>query len=210
MPLTTAPVTGYLTKPDGTVLRGGRIVFTLSGMASADNHIVNAQENVAIPDAYGLFSIDLMPNESYEYPTYYSVIGYESESYSGRSATGYDFGKIRVPSAGGDIQDMLPVPVRSTTNVGRIVKGDTLIWVAVSVDDIGHAVNLTGADVECNFIHTGGATETATVDMTSAATGRMVIEADTTDWLAGFYSVRLVIDNQGIKKTQIGKLEVIQ
>ena len=128
MPLTVATVEGYMTKPDGSVLSNGVIVFTLSGVAASDNYILNSQPVSVETDIDGFFTVDLLPNAAYEYPTSYDVTGYEYDEVTMTSRKGYSFGRIRVPEAGGDIQDMLPVPDYGNNNSVRVIKGDSIYW----------------------------------------------------------------------------------
>lgn len=210
MPLTTATVTGYLTKPDGEVLENGVVTFTLSGVAASDNHIVNSQKVTVETGAGGLFTVELMPNAQYQYPTSYSVIGYDVDAISGETRRGYDFGRIRVPVDGGDIQDLLPVPNYGNENSVTVIKGDDIHWQVVWVDDIGFPVDLSSATIACKFKHDGGTEYSATIDDTAAASGKFVVSADTSSYLLGQYKVRISITNGGVTKTQSGKMRITE
>lgn len=210
MPLTTATVSGYLTKPDGSTLENGIVTFMLSGMASSDNYMVNSQKVIAETDGNGLFSVDIMPNAQYQYPTSYSVIGYEVDGVTGEYIRGYDFGRIRVPVDGGDIQDLLPVPNYGNENSVTVIKGDDIHWQVVWVDDIGFPVDLSSATIACKFIHDGGTEYSATIDDTAAASGKFVVSADTSSYLLGQYKVRISITNGGVTKTQSGKMRITE
>lgn len=209
MPLTVATVEGYMTKPDGSVLSNGVIVFTLSGVAASDNYILNSQPVSVETGIDGSFSVDLLPNSVYEYPTSYDVTGYEYDDVTQTARKSYSFGRIRVPEDGGDIQDMLPVPNYGNTNIVTVIKGDTIYWQAVWVDDIGFPVDLSAATITCRFVHSNGTEQTATIDDTAAADGKFVIEADTSAYSEGQYKVRITIVNGGITKTQSGTMRII-
>jgi len=208
--LTVATVSGYMTKPDGSVLENGIITFTLSGVAASDNYILNSQSVSVATNSVGFFTISLMPNEAYSYPTSYSVMGYEVDSVTGLTKKGYDFGSIRVPSGGGDIEGLLPVPDYGTENYVRIIKGDSIFWQSVWVDDIGFPIDLSDAVVTCRFIHSTGIVINADVDITSASEGRFIITDDTADFLVGLYNVRISVLNLGLTKTSIGTMRVIE
>lgn len=209
MPLTTAPVEGFMTKPDGSVLSNGVIVFTLSGVAASDNYILNSQPVSVETGVDGSFTVELLPNAAYEYPTSYDVTGYEYDEVTQTTRKGYSFGRIRVPEAGGDIQDMLPVPDYGNSNTATVIKGDSIYWQVVWVDDIGFPVDLSAATIACKFIHSNGTEQTPTIDDTAAADGKFVIEDDTATFAVGQYKVRITVTNAGITKTQIGTMKVI-
>jgi len=207
--LTVATVSGYMTKPDGSVLENGIITFTLSGVAASDNYILNSQSVSVATNSVGFFTVSLMPNEAYGYPTSYSVMGYEVDSVTGLPQKGYDFGSIRVPSGGGNIDDLLPVPDYGTVNTTKIIKGDSIYWQTVWVDDIGYPINLAAATVTCKFVHSSGVEYSATIDMTGATSGRFVIIANTSAYVLGQYDVRIKVINAGLTKTSTGTLKVI-
>lgn len=209
MPLTTATVTGFMTKPDGSVLSGGIVVFTLSGVAASDNYILNSQPVSVETGVDGSFTVDLLPNAAYEYPTSYDVTGYEYDGVTQTTRRGYSFGRIRVPELGGDIQDLLPVPDYGNSNTVTVIKGDTIYWQVVWVDDIGFPVDLSAATIACKFIHSNGTEQTPTIDDTAAADGKFVIEDDTDTFAVGQYKIRITVTNAGITKTQIGTMKVI-
>lgn len=209
MPLTVATVEGYMTKPDGSVLSNGVIVFTLSGVAASDNYILNSQPVSVETDIDGFFTVDLLPNAAYEYPTSYDVTGYEYDEVTMTTRKGYSFGRIRVPEAGGDIQDMLPVPDYGNNNSVRVIKGDSIYWQCVWTDDIGFPIDLSTATIECRFVHTDGTVYNATIDDTAAAEGKFVIDADTTTYKLGQYGVRVTVTNAGITKTQTGVMRIV-
>ncbi len=209
MPLTTATVSGFITKPDGSILESGIVVFTLSGVAHSDGYILNSQEVTVSTGVDGSFTVNLVPNELYEYPTNYDVTAYEYDEVAGKPKKGYSFGKIRVPLAGGDITDLLPVPDYGKTNSVNVIKGDDIHWQVVSVNDIKFPVDLSAATIECKFIHSDGTEYLATIDDTAAAAGKFVVSADTSAYLVGSYSVRIIITNGGLTKTQVGSMRVV-
>ena len=209
MPLTVATVSGYMTKPDGSVLENGAVVFTLSGVAASDGYVVSSQPVRTSTDVTGFFTVELMPNDAYDWPTSYNVTGYEFDGVTDKPINGYNFGSIRVPVDGGFIQDLLPVPEYGKDNKITVIKGDSIYWQCVFVDDIRRPVNLTAATIECKFVKPDGTFETATIDTTGANEGKFVISANTADYTAGLYSVRLAVTNGGIKKTQVGEMRII-
>jgi len=208
MALTLATVSGYMTKPDGTVLENGIVTFTLSGVAASDNYILNSQVVSIATNSVGFFTVQLMPNVAYDYPTSYSVVGYEFDLTTNTTKKGYDFGRIRVPTLGGNIENLLPIPNYGIVNTTTVIKGDSIRWQSVWVDDIGLPIDLTAATVTCKFVHSSGVEYTATIDMTGAAMGKFIIKADTVAYLAGQYNVRISVVNAGLTKTSIGTLRV--
>lgn len=208
MPLTTSTVSGYLTKPNGEKLKNGIAVFTLSGVATSDNHITSSQEVVVETASDGFFSVDLMPNSAYPYPTSYALVGYEYIFPTDRRGRAYAFGSIRVPETDSDIEDLIPVTGYGTRNTATVIRGDTIVWYGVYVDDIGHPIDITDYTVTYLFRHQNGEEHTGLADLYGASNGNFLIETQTDTFSLGQYDVRLSFESDGFIKTQSGKLEV--
>lgn len=203
-----AIVTGKVVKPNGETLIEGIVEFTLTDSVVGLGGVIPSDPVVASTDQDGEFSVDLWPNADYELPSAYSFKAYDRTDY-GKGA-GYDFGRVVVPAAGGDIADIAPLmPRPRVSDTAVIAKGDTFTTLMYYVDANGYKVPLDGYSITAYIIPLYGDPVPVSVTVESASDGLILIVAPTAELPLGVHRVNVSFENDGIVKTQRGKIKVV-
>lgn len=209
----TRKVSGYLIKPNGQRLTEGFVQFEISWPTAQGNNLVSNEPVSVLTGADGYFEVNLVPNTSYQVPTYYAVSGVEVEmdEYGViRRGNSYSFGKARLLDYDSDIQDILSLQMpKQLQDWFEIAKGDTINWVMFYVDDIGKTVDVSSAEISAEAIGPDRVSRVITVSVLTSLEGKILLSADTSSYPVGWHEVRVKFTIGGIVKSQIGKVKVI-
>lgn len=211
MALPTYNVSGFLTKPDGTKLKNGQVVFTLSDVASDYRFLIPHSEVEVFTGSDGFFSVDLWSNDDYVLPSYYNVVGYDWDEATETRGKGYSFGKVIVPVGGGNITDMIGLlPRARVSDTATYYKGETLYIPMILANSYGLPINLSGYTVSAHIIPPRGDPPLVTATIADSSKGMIDIEGDTSDFEIGVNRLRVVLTNAYGTKIHGGNIKVVQ
>lgn len=208
MAITTVNITGTVQKPNGQLIRNGRIEFTLVGSVLTSAGAVTSDPVTVVLSGNGTFSVPLWRNDTFAYPTYYRVVAYDYDDVLEKSGKGYDLGRAWI-NAAGNLSNFISVPpfYRFDRKL-RVVSGDTIVLNTVYVD--GNRIPIDLSTVTLTAVVLANGVEYPLTITETGPRGVLLIEGDSTGIPLGQHEIRLKSVSGGVTKTMIGKLEIVQ